>query len=295
MDQDIFSQTEQLKKYDPRNAAKAILTEEDMKAFDIFYREFLGKKPEESVSFLKVASVLTREDLREFVHQVVAKRSEFETMLEKIADRDLLLSFPSTTKNVYELIFDYSQIKTKKEDVANKWLTQQAKDFLDCTQMFRSELDSLLATLPSMLPRDCDMLRAHIDSGLTMEGCDFLLLILADKPFLILLDSQAPSEVLTLKVELFLKENLAEKYEEQMIEFFVAGGGFLSVKEGRILIGGRSDYADPKIETLESPTLVGFLGLFYNHKFDLTKTILEREVSAIVEPITTPELFNGAL
>lgn len=267
----------------------APLGESDLDAFQVFYSDFLGKRREDQLSFLKVAHMLARTDLRGYIHRYAMYRVIIGKLLGGKRYRDILLSFPSTAKNIYELIFDYSKVYVESGETPQRILSQQAVDFLDCTEMFRLDLDGLLGKMAAVLPQDREVLNWHLKAHVTLEGCKFLLIILADQPFVVLLDGRAKVESALSKLEAYLLENIGDKYEEQLVEFFVIGGGFLRIQNGRITIGGRSLLSDPKMESLENLRLRQFLEDFYRYKFSVVKGVLETECGVGVD-IAFPSL-----
>ncbi|MCS6883953.1 MAG: hypothetical protein RMM17_11245 [Acidobacteriota bacterium] len=265
------------------------LEEADLDAFQAFYLDFLGKKPHDQLSFLKAAYILSRPDLRGYVHRYAMYRVVIGRLLGNKRYRDILLSFPSTIKNVYDLIFDFSKVYLEGGETPHRLLSQQSVEFLDCTEMFRLDIDGLLSKLPAMIPQDSQALRWYLDAGTTLEGCKFLLIILADQPFVVLLAARATVENAVARLENYLRESLGERYEEQLVEFFIIGGGFLRTEAGRIIIGGRSLLYDPKIASPQQPRLRKFLEDFYIYKFSVAKGILESECGKVVE-IAFPSL-----
>ncbi len=270
----------------------APLEESDLDAFQVFYSDFLGKRREDQLSFLKVAHMLARADLRGYIHRYAMYRVIIGKLLGGKRYRDILLSFPSTAKNIYELIFDYSKVYVESGETPQRILSQQSVDFLDCTEMFRLDLDGLLSKLCPILPQDKELLFWYIKAGVTLEGYKFLLMILADQPFVVLLDGRATVESALTKLEAYLLENIGDKYEEQLIEFFVIGGGFLRIQNGHITIGGRSLLSDPRIESLKNPRLRQFLEDFYRCKFSVVKDVLETECGVGVD-VAFPSLDRG--
>lgn len=271
------SRTQEVKKYELELPSCSPLRESDVETFDQFYHGFLNKRSDDALSYLKVIHMLARDDLRQGLHLYAAQRELLARMLKEARYRDLLLSFPTTCTNIYELIFDYTRAYPGPGETPQRWLTEQARDFLDCTEMFRIDLDALLSKLPMMLPTDREALHGWLTQGTPGEGGKFLLLLLADQPFVVLLGGrEAPGKGI-LKLERYLGEKLGERLEEQLVEFFTIGGGFIRVESGEIVIGGRSTRVDPIIETPASDELVRLLTRFHQHKFAIVQNVLESE------------------
>ncbi|MEW6733566.1 MAG: hypothetical protein AB1489_19715 [Acidobacteriota bacterium] len=275
--------TQEVKRYELELPTCSPLGEFDLEAFHLFYHDLLKKRDDDAISLLKVTHMLARDDLRKCIHCCAVQRELLGRMFKEARYRDLLLSFPSTTKNVYELIFDYTRAYPGPGETPKRWLTEQARDFLDCTEMFRLDLDALLTRVPSMLSGDKQLLQRELVHGNLLEGCKFLLLLLADQPFIVLLNGREQSGKGLLKIEAFLKEQLGSRLEEQLVEFFLIGGGFLRIENGRLLLGGRSVKVDPIIANPNDRQQLDFLALFHRHKFTLAKGILENETDIEVE------------
>src|SRR5256885_16335259 len=80
------------------------LSEVELESFDKFYRDFLCKKLEDKLSLLKGLSLMRRGDLRPYVQYAILFQRRFENLIP-LKQRDLLLSFPSVNKEIYNLIF----------------------------------------------------------------------------------------------------------------------------------------------------------------------------------------------
>src|SRR5438132_50098 len=127
------------------------LSEGELEVFDKFYREFLGKKMEDKLSLLKGLAMMRRGDLRSYVQYAVLFQKRYENLIPP-KQRDLLLSFPSVNKEVYNLIFSCLQSYGSVGETAVFLTKDQVNDHLDRTEMFRLDLDSLLGKAPPIIP-----------------------------------------------------------------------------------------------------------------------------------------------
>jgi hypothetical protein len=118
------------------------------------------------------------------------------------------------------------------------------------------------------LPEDADALRQAVADG---KGIFlFLLIALADHVFTVLLpyDHPQPTEAL-LRTRTFLQERFGEKFEDQIIEFFVIGGGYARVSGNRIVLSGVHPVFDPTFADFGQPESDRLLCEFLRAKFRL--------------------------
>jgi hypothetical protein len=220
------------------------LSEKDATAFHTFYGEFLKKDEGDALALLKSLALLRRSDLREYLHTLVLMRRRIEPLLPEVRKRDLFLSFPSTIQRVHQLLWEGQEAYGQDGATVMTILGSQIGDYLDQTEMFRIDLDSLLEDCPSMLPDSELDLAEAIAAG--TGSFLFLLIALADHVFTVLLPSDhgQPTEAL-LKTREFLEKRLGAKFEEQIIEFFVLGGGYVRVAGRRLVLHGAHPLFDP--------------------------------------------------
>lgn len=253
------------------------LTEEDANALFVFYEEFLKKDDHDALSFLKAVTLLRRIDLREYVHSFAVMRKRIEVMLRETRQRDMLLSYPSTLQRVHELLWEGEEAYGTEGNTVMSILGGQAGDYLDQTEMFRVDLDSLLADCPSLLPGDRKALEAAIAarSGAFL----FLLVALADHVFISLLpyDHPLPNESVSV-IRNFLVERWGEKFDDQIVEFFPLGGGYLRVLGSRIVLCGVHPVFDPMFEELGKPDSDRLFTDFMHRKFRLSLDTLRAEL-----------------
>ena len=253
------------------------LLEADAEDLYIFYEEFLGKDSNDSLSFLKSVSLLRRGDLREYVHNFALMRRRIAVMVKDSRHKDLLLSYPSTIKRVHQLLWEGQEAYGDEGQTVMTIIGSQAHDYLDQTEMFRVDLDSLLADCPSIIPED----RAALEEALTTGHGTFLFLLvaLADHVFVSLLpfDSPHPTEAV-LRTRTFVQQLFGAKFEDQIIEFFLIGGGYMRVSDGKIVICGVHPVFDPVFEDFGKPHTDRLLSDFIRGKYRLTTSAIRTEM-----------------
>src|SRR5206468_7414147 len=120
----------------------------------------------------------------------------------------------------------------------------QVNDHLDRTEMFRLDLDSLLGKAPPIIPENKEALAQYFEemaSSRSERTFKFAIVILADCAFLSVLPGAERNSTIAIgQVRAFLEKEFGDRFEENLIEFFVVGGGYIRFEGGRILIGGRS-------------------------------------------------------
>ncbi len=198
------------------------VTENDATLLYVFFEELLAKDVGDRLSFLKCATLLRRTDLREYVHTFALMKKRISSLIPEPRQRDLLLSYPSTIQRVHELLWENQEAYGEEGNTIMSILSDQAVDYLDQTEMFRVDLDTLLGDCPSLLPDDA----AALDDAILAGKGNFLYLLvaLADHVFVSLLpyDTEEPTEAI-LKTRSFLKQQFGERFDDQIIEFFVIG------------------------------------------------------------------------
>jgi hypothetical protein len=253
------------------------ITEKDAHSLHVFYEQFLRKDGHDALSFLKAVVLLRRGDLREFVHNFALLKKRLEVMIREQRQRALILSFPSTIQRVHDLVWEGQEAYGEDGSTVMTILGTQASDYLDQTEMFRIDLDSLLSDCPPMLPEDVEALKQSIASGFGAHL--FLLTALADHVLLTLLpyDHPQPTEAL-LRARTFLEKGFGEKAEDQIIEFFVIGGGYLRIAAGRVVLCGVHPVFDPTFADPGQPETDRLMAEFRRCKFQLTLDALRSEL-----------------
>jgi hypothetical protein len=223
------------------------VTENDAEALYTFFGEFLNKDETDTLSFLKCATLIRRTDLREYVHHFALMRKRLEPMLRTPRQRDLLLTYPSTIHRVHQLLWESQEAYGPEESSTMMTiLGGQAAEYLDQTESFRMDLDGLLGDCPSIIPDDVAALQVAAAAG---HGAFlFSLIALVDHVFVSILpyDYSQPTEAV-LRTRNFVQERLGEQFEEQIIEFFVIGGGYLRILGRRFVICGVHPVFDPSL------------------------------------------------
>ncbi len=253
------------------------LTEQDADALYTFFEDFLRKDPHDKLSLLKSITLLRRIDLREYVHNFALMRKRLEAMLREMRQRDLLLSYPSTIQRVHQLLWEGQEAYGVDGSTIQAILGGQATEYLDQTESFRVDLDSLLSDCPSILPDDAEALRNTIAAG--SGAFLFALIALADHVFVSLLpyDHPDPTEALR-RTRAFVQSAFGEKFEEQIIEFFVIGGGYLRVLGRRVILCGVHPLFDPMFADFGKPRSDRLLADFVQGKYHLTLEALRAEI-----------------
>jgi hypothetical protein len=253
------------------------ITEEDAAALYLFYSEFLRKDPNDALSLLKCVTLLRRNELREYVHNFGTLRKRLDTMLRGARQRDLLLSYPSTIHRVHDLLWEGQEAYGEDGSTVMTILGSQASDYLDQTESFRVDLDSLLADCPSMVAGDAEALArlANESHGAFL----YTLIALADHVFVALLphDHPEPTEAV-LRTRNYVQERLGPKFEDQIIEFFVVGGGFIRATSHGLVLGGAHPLFDPTFADLGQDGSNRLLADFVYKKHRLTIDALRIEL-----------------
>ena len=242
------------------------LTEKDAKAFRTFHGKFLKKDEGDLLALCKAVSLMRRADLREYVHKVALMHKRLENMIREPRQREMVLTFPSTLQRMHELVWE-SQEAYGDDDGSTVMtiLGTQAADYLDQTEMFRIDLDSLLADCPMLLPDDAEALRSSIQAGVGVYL--FLLVSLADHYFCTLLPHDHPQPTAAvLRAREFLQARFGDKFEDQIIEFFVIGGGYARVAGDRVVLAGVHAVFDPIFQDVGEPETDRLLAEFVRAK-----------------------------
>jgi hypothetical protein len=106
----------------------------------------------------------------------------------------------------------------------------------------------------------------------------FLLLAIADHLFLTFLprDHPQPTEAV-LRARTFLQERFGEKFEDQIIEFFVIGGGYARVAGDVVILSGAHPVFDPVFAEPGRPETDRLIAEFVRAKFELSLATLRAE------------------
>lgn len=263
-----------------RSAIDTPISETELENFDKFYRDFLRKRLEDKLSLLKGISLLRRGDLRQYVQFAVLFQNRYESLIP-LKQRDMLLSFPSVNKEIYGLMFSCAQSYGLAGETAVLLTKNQIGEHLDRTEMFRIDLDTLLASAEAITPENRAMLAeyfAEAKKGATEKAFKFTLVILADHAMIsILPNTERNSTIAVGQIRAYLEKRFPKKLEENLIEFFAVGGGFIRADDKEILIGGRSNVFDPTFGDIGSNLSDLYAGQYLNVKYQLAEQILKTE------------------
>jgi hypothetical protein len=253
------------------------LTEKDAHALHVFYEQFLRKDHHDSLSLLKSVTLVRRADLRKYIHNFSLMRKRLDGVLRGSRHRNLLLSFPSTVQRVHQLVWEGQETYGAEGSTAINILGGQAAEYLDETEMFRIDLDTLLSDCPSILPEDKAALADSIAAGYGEHL--FLLIALADHIFFTLLPygHARPTEAV-LRTHAFVQERFGQKFEDQIIEFFVIGGGHARVAGDLMVLCGIHPVFDPIFAEFGKPESDRLMGEFLRAKFELASAALLAEM-----------------
>jgi hypothetical protein len=130
------------------------LKEHDATALYEFFEDLLKKDVSDTLAFLKAVTLMRRNDLREYVHHFALMKKRIGALIPEARQRDLLLSYPSTIQRVHEVLWEGQDAYGVDGSTVMTILRGQAVDYLEHTEMFRVDLDSLLENCPSLLPAD---------------------------------------------------------------------------------------------------------------------------------------------
>jgi hypothetical protein len=195
-----------------RQASDSPLTEADIELFNRFYVDFLGKRLDDPMSFLKVGTLLRRGDLRDVVRETMVLRTMFEQAIPNIRQRDLLLSFPGVLPNLHSMMFDLSQSYGAEGNTVQVMKRDQVEKHLDGTEMFRLDVDKAMEDFPSLPPDDRQALLQLMKTRPGESTLRFLLVILADHLFLVVLPSQTTETTPALgRLRQLIETQLGEK------------------------------------------------------------------------------------
>lgn len=255
------------------------LSESDLETFNSFYSNFLGKRIEDKLSLLKAMTLVRRGDLRTFVNFTVLFQMRYEALIPT-KQRDLLLSFPSVCKEIYNLVFTCTKNYGAKGETSVLLTREQVSEHLDRTEMFRLDLDTLLGQSPSIIPQHREVLDAYLTNPRS-EALRFVLVIMADHTFLGILPGEACSTAAVGQIRSFLEDRFGETLEENLVEFFIVGGGYMRYEQGRLLLGGRNAVFDPMFNDTAGALSALYAGKFLELKFKLVHLILSAELPGL--------------
>jgi hypothetical protein len=266
-----------------RHANDSPLTEADIELFNRFYVDFLGKRLDDAMSFLKAGTLLRRGDLRDVVRETMILRTMFEQVIPSIRQRDMLLSFPGVLTNLHSMMFDLSRSYGAEGNTVQVMKRDQVEKHLDGTEMFRLDIDKAMEDFPSLPHDDRQALLQLMKVRPGESTLRFLLVILADHPFLIMLPSQTVETTPALgRLRRLIETQLGEKVDELIVEFFTVGGGYIRRAGDGVVFGGNNPLFDPTYATPEAPAIKVFQQRWQDHKFSLIKQILTAEMPELI-------------
>jgi hypothetical protein len=159
----------------------------------------------------------------------------------------------------------------------------QVEKHLDGTEMFRLDIDKAMEDFPSLPHDDRQALLQLMKVRPGESTLRFLLVILADHPFLIMLPSQTVETTPALgRLRRLIETQLGEKVDELIVEFFTVGGGYIRRAGDGVVFGGNNPLFDPTYATPEAPAIKVFQQRWQDHKFSLIKRILTAEMPELI-------------
>ncbi len=259
------------------------LTEADIELFNRFYVDFLRKRLDDPVSFLKVGTLLRRGDLRSVIHETMALRSMFEQAIPSVRQRDLVLSFPGVLPNLHNILFDLSQSYGAEGNTVQFMKREQVETHLDGTEMFRLDVDKAMEDFPSLPDDDRRMLLDLMGKRPGEATLRFLMVILADHLFLVALPSGLAATTPALgRLRQLIEARLGDKADELIVEFFTVGGGYIRRAGEGLVFGGSNPLFDPTYAAPEAPAVKVFQQRWQEHKLSLVKRILSAEMPDLI-------------
>ncbi|OYT70540.1 MAG: hypothetical protein CFK52_10720 [Chloracidobacterium sp. CP2_5A] len=266
-----------------RRANDTPLTEADIELFNRFYVDFLRKRLDDPVSFLKVGTLLRRGDLRHAMQETMTLRPMFEQAIPNVRQRDLLLSFPGVLPNLHSILFDLSQSYGVEGATVQIMKREQVETHLDGTEMFRLDVDKAMEDFPSLPDDDRQALLRLLQARPGEATLRFLLVILADHLFLVALPSNATETTPALgRLRQLIEARLGEKADELIVEFFTVGGGYIRRAGEGLVFGGSNPLFDPIYAAPEAPAVKVFQQRWQEHKLSLVKRILSAEMPELI-------------
>ncbi|MCS7080612.1 MAG: hypothetical protein NZ585_11285 [Chloracidobacterium sp.] len=266
-----------------RQASDSPLTEADIELFNRFYVDFLGKRLDDPMSFLKAGTLLRRGDLRNVMRETMALRAMFEQAMPNVRQRDLLLSFPGVLPNLHSIMFDLSQSYGAEGVTVQVMKREQVEKHLDGTEMFRLDIDKAMEDFPSLPTDDRQALLQLMKARPGEATLRFLLVILADHLFLVILPGQPTETTPALgRLRRLIETQLGEKADELIVEFFTVGGGYIRRAGDGVVFGGSNPLFDPIYAVPEAPAVKVFQQRWQEHKLALVKRILAAEMPELI-------------
>ncbi|MEW6731663.1 MAG: hypothetical protein AB1489_10080 [Acidobacteriota bacterium] len=263
-----------------RNPKDTPLSELDCEIFIDFYSNFLAKTDQEKLTLLKSLTLMRQGRIRPYLHSIVSARKLAEAMLPTVAERELLLAFPSTLEALWSVVIDSRQGEYR--NTSSIPIRSMVVNYLAQIGQARDELNRLLKQVRAIQPKDkFEIAITLANTGRLKKAAQlrykYFLVILADHPFFCILPDNAPNSTMALgKLRSYLEQTLKEAISNLPLEFFVVGGGYLS-KEQQVKLVGNNPIFDITFNNPVAPFSYRVLSQYFNAKFELAREILKEE------------------
>lgn len=256
------------------------LTEWDCQVFQQFYFEFLGKTEEDSICLLKALSLMRQRQKRQLIHSLIKERAMAERFFPTMAERLLLLTYPSTLQTIWHHILEYRNTSLGGEAVLDSIRTSVV-EYLTQIQGLSKELNDLLKKVQPLQPKEKFTLSIAFASTAELKNrprstYQWLGVVLVDKAFLCIMPDNSPSTNAIGKLRTYINQNLGAKADSLYIEFFIVGGGSLK-KQSQIQMGGENPIFDIYFDNPNATASQQLLSHYHNAKFALAYEVLSSE------------------
>lgn len=257
------------------------LSEHDCQVFLDFYNNFLGQSEDNSLNLLKSLTLMRQNRRRLVVHNLIAARKLAEEIFLKPEQREKILIYPSILENIWQQVLEYKHNFTDNNFPIEP-LQQMVANYFSQIDIAAKELKEVLKQTPSIQPKDkfnLSIAFAGTEELKQQKRAEYqwLLIALADHPFLCILPADAADSTMALgKLRNYLNQMFGPKATSLYVEFFVMAGGFLK-KNYRIELSGRNPLFEVSFSSPKLPNSNQLILVHHNAKFNLAYEILSNE------------------
>ncbi len=268
-----------------RNTKDTPLSELDCELFTEFYYDFLGKKENDKVAFLKTLTLLRQGQYRPFVHSVIAARKLTESLLPTLIERDIILTFPSILANFWHTIMEYRGRRAPETKLVVEEVRELLAPYWLKIARERDELNDFLRSLRCLQPKDkLEMAITFANTAPKKQGSELgyhlLIVVLIDHPFICVLPASSPNRTLQIgRLRSYIEPMIKSRGIEVTLEFFTVGGAKIN-KADHLRIGGEDIVFDVTFNNPKAPYSTKVMENYRKAKFNLITEVLTEEFPA---------------
>jgi hypothetical protein len=261
------------------------IAEKDAELFSRIYFDLLDMPEGEAMVFLKLLSMVARQETKPFLQQADRINSIITDLLPERHQRLLLLTLPEATST----FFGFLQSLKDEKDIENGMLeTFRARSaaYFDQLGVFSQKLIDWSAKTPYLLPEDSEALGKFLKATSPINrDLSFLLIFAGDQLVMDICTSRTDRsyqlEAAMGKIQAFMRKQIDKRIESSSLELFPVGGGLITCRDRQFFLSGHNESFELSFSEPDRAMSNYLLSRVASIKFSFAAQILRQEFPKI--------------